>query len=367
MAEISETNDATAVAEPASGTDASASTPTAANPETQNFDKKEFDAFKTAWVENQEAGQSAADQESQPDTRSKATPDAQAEVYTSTNKSDDGSTAEPDGLDEALRALTRDGLPDKQIQESFERDREGMIDYGQDRLNAQADQDKYGNDYRQDRGEFEAWQQGQGQQPVEQDQYADPQAQYADPPMNVAQAIDEALSPLKDHEIVDDLYEPIRDAMAAVVQQLVPQGEMPNIGEYEQRMQTMDDRSKAVQYEMVDQQLTGARSRLAEQFPELKDDGVDEQVLENYDIILPTNKYDNVYDIYEAAFKWWRSDQSQEDLKSQLLQRTSARRSGQPRAASVRTTKPSTNNDDREFADYMKIHERHYGKETVPR
>ena len=367
MAETAEANAAEAVAEPMDGTDASASTPTAANPETQDFDKKEFDAFKTAWVDNQEAGQSATDQESQPDTKSKATSDAQAEVYTSTNKSDDGSTAEPDGLDEALRALTRDGLPDKQIQEWFERDREGMIDYGQDRLKAQADQDQYGNDYRQDRGEFEAWQQGQGQQPVEQDQYADPQAQYADPPMNVAQANDEALSPLKDHEIVDDLYEPIRNAMAAVVQQLVPQGEMPDIGEYEQRMQTMEERSKAVQYEMVDQQLSGARSRLAEQFPELKDAGVHDAVLENYDVILPTNKYDNVNDVYEAAFKWWRSDQSQEDLKSSLLQRTAARRNGQPRAASVRTTKSPANNDDREFSDYQKIHDRHYGKETVPR
>lgn len=289
-----------------------------------------------------------------------------SEAATETVESTDGEpAAEPEGLDEALAALKRDGIPEERINEWFQEDGEGMVEHGLGRAKAQRDQDAYGFEFRENREAFERWQADRAGQDGDQ-----ATTTTDDSPTGIEAIIDTALEPLQSEEN-RDLLGDAGDAVKSAIVQTLSHVQEQMSKEVTAQVDQLSQQIAEMKATGVDQKLDAARDRLTERYPKLKDDAVFQSVLnDHYDTLIASPRAEAKYNndpsmAFADACKLAFGDASVDELKKTLLSRSQQRRNGQPRAQTAGSTANSEmGEEEQEQQAFFKLREQHYGKAT---
>ena len=270
--------------------------------------------------------------------------------------SDDKTEEQPEGFDQAIAALVRDGLPEERIQRWYNDKPEEFLSHGQKRAKAQADQDRFGNEYRD-------WLKGQGSEQSDTLRRQPAAVSEAVDASSVQEMIDEALSPLVNEENLDLLGEakdPIAKALSGLAEHLT--ADIAN--RFSTELKERDDKINSLQIARVADQIEAARSLMSSEFPQLEDGKVQEEVLKRYDTIVqsPGNAFDTVGGVYREAVKWTLADSRLDDLKSSMLKRAHSRRNGQPRATTTGSRERNLTSEEQERLDFGKMYRQVFGQ-----
>jgi hypothetical protein len=341
--------------------DTSTDTETAATDDTK---EREFFSDLYARTQSTDGGSGDSKTEPEPDSKEEAepateeaqsTPDTEAAAETKT----EGESAEqPEDLDTALKASIRDGMPEEQIESWYKSDPDSFVAHGAKRAKAQADQDRFGNEYRQ-------WLETQtGEGSTEPRETTDRQVAVESDgtsPVDIKQMINEALSPLQNEENVDllgDVKDPIASAIATAVEAATKQVS----DRFAKELASRDEAISSFRGNSVDDKLDIARYQLSAKYPQLKDPAFVQDALERYDIIVgsPGNPYDDAFTAFEESVKWASAEQRSSDIKTNLLAQNQMRKDGQPRI--------DTASGERELADeekerlaFTRAYRQHFG------
>jgi hypothetical protein len=338
--------------------DASTATETAA---TSDAKEREFFSDLYARTQSNDVGSGDSKTEPEPDSEEEAqpateeaqsTPDTEAAAETKT----EGKSAEqPEDLDTALKAAIRDGMPEEQIESWYKSDPDSFMAHGSKRAKAQADQDRFGNDYRQ-------WLKDGSRSPESAEaggQSSDESS--TDLAVDIKQMINEALSPLQNEENVDllgDVKDPIASAIATAVEAATKEVS----DRFTKELASRDEEISSFRGNSVDDKLDIARYQLSAKYPQLKDPAFVQDALERYDIIVgsPGNPYDDAFTAFEESVKWASAEQRSSDIKTNLLAQNQMRKDGQPRI--------DTASGERELADeekerlaFTRAYRQHFG------
>lgn len=259
----------------------------------------------------------------------------------------------PDGFDEALAAMARDGVSEEQIQALYESDPKAFIEYGQKRAQVQKDVTQFGNEFRENREEFEQWKDGQGEKPESESSSTEaPKGSAVD--QDVETVITEALSPLTDDDNFDlygELAEPLK------------KGFMNLANSFKSRIDQQAEQIQQLRLDGVNNDINSTRRGLiSDGYPQLAQDSAHDEVLKRYDTIVssPDRSVNTVEEAYREAAKWTFSDTNFSDLKTKMLARSGAQKSGQPRAPHSLADKNATP-EEIEEADFNRLYSQHYG------
>ena len=270
----------------------------------------------------------------------------------------------PEGFDDALAALVRDGMPEDAIKALYDKDPQNFVKYGQKRAEAQKKTDQLvgsrGN--KQQREPQGGEQQAQEGEP-------DQGHQKAEPPKTVIDAIktkvDDVLKPLTEgdnQEFYGDLKDPLAIGFTSMAEELA--------GYYEHKLQEQrqeyQSQVQQLQFQSVNNQLEMARQSLIEQYPDLKDDQTFQRVLdEHYDTLAESGKFDSVRDTFREAVKWAFSDENPANqtkkLRDEMRKRRTNRKRGTPRTRTSQPQRQEPSKEDQEFKTFQQLREQHEG------
>ena len=262
-------------------------------------------------------------------------------------------------LEVAIRAYKRDGYFDEdELVQRFHADNTRFIELGLQRATRQKDQDTYGNDYRKDRDEFEAWRKArEGGSDRGMEAPAAPVAPVESRPL--PEKASEILAKIKSDEYLGDLAEPLQGLMDTMK------------AEGDARVAALSAQLNSIREQNVDSQLQGAKENLKGDFPKLADDVVYAKVLERYDVIVSAGKADTVAHGLAEAAKWELGSPTSpqkppEDLTAltqRLMATTAKRKAGQPTARAVRSDTPALTEDQQDRLIFDKLRRKEYGPE----
>jgi len=295
-----------------------------------------------------------------------ATATSEAATETARNVTTDGAgteeAAEPEGLDEAIAALQRDGIPEERITAWYDEDAEGMVQHGLGRAKAQKDQDSYGFDYRENREEFERWKGGHAAEDGE------TATETTGEEVGIESILDDALSPLNTEENADlfgDASGAIKSAVINSIAHIEDKIEM----QFASQVERMSQQIAEMKASDVDRKLDLARDRMTDRYPKLKSNEVYQSVLEDhYDTLISSPKAEAKYnsdpsEAFSDACKLAFGDTSVNELKETLLSRSKQHRNGQPRAQTAGSTASNTMSDyEKEQSAFFELRRKHYGK-----
>ena len=326
-------------------------------------DKEERAAFSDLYRRTVLAQES--DTESEPEKKGagrkagkKAYEDSDSTETAEPEASDGTSEEQPEGFDQAISAVTRDGLPEERIQEWYKDKPEEFVSHGLKRAKAQADQDRYGNEYR----DWLKSQDDDGQYDEISSEPSDEASEEVDI-SSIQQIIDEALAPLDSEENEDLLGEakdPISNALSGLAKRLTTDLDSRLASE----LQVLNKKIAELQGHRVTDKLDMARERLVVDYPQLEDEKVQEEVLLRYDTIVesPGNAFNTVGGAYREAVKWTLADSKLGDLKSSMLKRAHSRRNGQPRATAAGSRDRNLTSEEQERLDFSEMYRNVFGQ-----
>jgi Arc/MetJ-type ribon-helix-helix transcriptional regulator len=281
-------------------------------------------------------------------------PKAPDTVAPQKDQAQEGATiAEPEGFDDALKAHLRDGIfSEGELREMFHSDPDKFVERGQKIAKRQKDQDDFGNEYRdwvKNGGETKP---AESEDPRAEEGSAAPLAENADVTEIITKMREDALDP----DGVDGLNSLIK---AVRTETLETAKNM--FAEQNEKLITQDAQIRDMLFDQVDARLSDARRSLSDKYPKVEDAEEWNNVLEHYDTLVETGRYETVDDAIDAALRWRYSDESKASLKDDFLRKTQARQAGSPRAATAATEAATGSPDDDERAAFNRLHAQHYG------
>lgn len=273
-----------------------------------------------------------------------------------------GDTASPpEGFDDAVSAMKRDGLPDDTIVAWFKQNPKTFLDYGSKRLSNQRDIDRLISS-RGRSGDATA----SGKDAAGEPATAGSKGKDASPSsLDVAQATREALDEIA-KEFGDDGYVDV----ASLNKVLTKFGSQLVSGVQAQLAAELTQRTTQLQQEAIEQQRISAieseiketRGKLIQQYPTLAKNDVFEQVLKEYDIIAagllnhPDPSLTTAEAVLTKAVKSVMAAEapanSVDRIKQQLFKQSSAQRTGQPKAKAPPVSDKNLTTDQRAWLKF---------------
>jgi hypothetical protein len=373
----------TAVADPeVEVADSTAGASDSVNPLVADEDAKDFEFFENL---RREAPEDKTLTPAEPDTEAKSKGDkdapkdagktqpkskAKAETKSEAKAGDaEETSAEPEGFNDALSALLRDQIPKERLEEWFENDPKGFIEHGLKRKSAQADQDRFGQEFSQNRDQFEAWktsQQESSEAVPAQDQAQAAETPQAQVPVDTTMdaAIDQALAPLVDEDNVE-LFSDVKDPIKTAIMTLGQGVSTRLTDQFNQQNEIMRKAVEDMGFALVNVQIQAARQKLIDsgQYPKAEDDDwFNNEAMSRYDTLADSSNSQrpaSVYDAVEEATKWASANLTVDDLKTSILSRSQGRKNGQPRHETQSRSSEPVTDDQREELEFYKLRRKH--------
>ena len=374
---------ATAVAEPASlpAAPAEPAAPDASKPDAEQIDAEEKALYQKL-VAEEEASEPPAEASVEDiragDENAKKTPEPEAKAKGETTPAEappEGAKAKvvdtgepPEGFDDALDALVRDGMSETAISALFKENPEGFIEYGAKRLKNQKDVDGYGSEYRE-------WLKSHTDGTEPEDAKPDTEAAQPDPAVtDVDKAFAEAIEDIKGDELYGELAEPLEKVLEAVRGQTRSEisALKDELGQRDEAIINLAQANENIRGDMVNRSLEEAREAHLESYPDLKDDEVNERVLKEYDELAESRKYDSVAEAYARAVKTELSAGGNMDeasiakrVREQLFQRTEQQKAGRPRVPTSAPTPEPETPEDQDKAIFFGLKRKYDGEHSI--
>jgi hypothetical protein len=318
--------------------------------DTEDKTEDSADSGEPEEVEGSEDAEEEVDS-TEGDTKGKPAVEASAEAEDAEPELD------PD-FDTALNAAVRDGIPEERIEQWYKDDPKGFVAHGIKRQKAQLDQDRFGSEYLQKREAFEAWEKSQSESP---DTAAEASAKESPKSEDLEKQIAEVLAPLADEDnegLYDDLSETLKKGFLTMANQIG--------GQFKEQVAAQAEEIQNLRFARIEDKLSMARERMTETYPRLSDDGVLEDVLTKYDVIVknPESKVSSIEQAFEEACKWTFATTDYDDLKTRLIARNTKRKAGQPRASAPAEVDKTLTPDQEDLATFQRLRQQHFGKDA---
>lgn len=286
-------------------------------------------------------------------------------------ESDDKQQPEPpEGFDEAVAALVRDGVSEARIQKWFQDDPDDFIKTGLKRAKSQKDVDRLiSGQPKTAKGE---------QAKAEPEDGKDAKAEPTPPPKDYIDATKRAIDSVLEGLEKDELHADLKEPLGVLATQLAEQ-----MGSYlgtelakrdaiiEQIQKLHEERVEAQRVSQVETELKATRDKLTSKYPSLKDDEAYRAVLDRYDVIVaglsthPNPSLKSVEDVFTEAAKWHFSDENPahavDRIKKNLFKRSAQQKRGLSRPKAQPANEKQLTVDQIAWQRFNKIADKHEG------
>lgn len=234
----------------------------------------------------------------------------------------------PEGFDQALDYYLSQGMTDDMVKGMWNADPEGFINQGLQAVQNEQDQ-------------MEA-------QPAEQEQ-VEPEAA---PAVDLDKQVKDVLETLKEDDLYAELSEPLEQLTTAVA------------GQFQQMVQEQASELDRMRGLVVDLQLDQVINELAETYPQVTTPQGRERFLGGYDTMIDSGRFTDIRTAGHETAKWIFGGQNTDQIKTQMLNQTTAQRNGRPRVMGAgmpsptgsRTAQTTTEKEFEWFAQARKDH-----------